>query len=97
MNIFVNEYPKCPICNETPDPRRVNALIADVTSYDHTPFCFLHHHVMVLFWQSSDRVLDTLPISFSFSLAFDLLMANSILIVVYKHLREKSIVAPTVL
>jgi hypothetical protein len=38
MNIFVNEYPKCPICNETPDPKRVNALIADATSYDHTPF-----------------------------------------------------------
>jgi hypothetical protein len=32
-----------------------------------------------------------------FSSASDLLMANSILIVVYKHLREKSIVAPTVL
>lgn len=33
-----NEYLKCLICNETPNPKRVNALIADATSYDSTPF-----------------------------------------------------------
>ena len=30
-------YPKCLICDETPNPERVSALIAEATMYD-TPF-----------------------------------------------------------
>ena len=33
-----NEYLKCLICNEAPNPKRVNALTADSSSYDSTPF-----------------------------------------------------------
>jgi len=34
----LKEYPKCLVCDETPDPIRVNALIAELTMYDSTPF-----------------------------------------------------------
>ena len=33
-----SEYLKCLICNETPNTNRLNAIVADVTSYDNTPF-----------------------------------------------------------
>jgi hypothetical protein len=33
-----NDYLKCPVCNKTPDSKRINALIADATSYDRIPF-----------------------------------------------------------
>ena len=41
MNINIsmsNEYLKCLVCNEIPNPERVKALIAAVPSYDNTPF-----------------------------------------------------------
>ena len=38
MSSMSNEYLKCLICNETPNPRRVNSLIADATSYNNAPF-----------------------------------------------------------
>ena len=31
-------HPKCLVCDETPNPERVNALIAEATVYDSTPF-----------------------------------------------------------
>ena len=33
-----SKYLKCLICNETPNPNRLNAIVADVTSYDNAPF-----------------------------------------------------------
>jgi hypothetical protein len=33
-----NEYPKCLMCDEIPNPERVNALKEDLTSYDSIPF-----------------------------------------------------------
>ena len=37
MSISVSsEYLKCLICNETPNTNRLNAIVADVTSYDNT-------------------------------------------------------------
>lgn len=39
MNISMsNEYLKCLVCNEIPNPERVKALIAAATLYDSTPF-----------------------------------------------------------
>jgi hypothetical protein len=39
MSIYMSkEHLKCLMCNEIPDPRRVNALIAETTTYDSTPF-----------------------------------------------------------
>lgn len=35
---MLKEYPKCLVCDETPNPKRVNALIAETTTYDSTPF-----------------------------------------------------------
>jgi hypothetical protein len=35
---LLKEYPKCLVCDETPNPKRVNALIAEATMYDSTPF-----------------------------------------------------------
>jgi hypothetical protein len=35
---MLKEYPKCLVYDETPDPERVNALIAEATMYDSTPF-----------------------------------------------------------
>ena len=35
---MLKEYPKCLVCDETPDPERVNALIVEATMYDSTPF-----------------------------------------------------------
>jgi hypothetical protein len=34
----LNEYPRCLMCDEIPNPQRINALKADVTSYDNIPF-----------------------------------------------------------
>jgi hypothetical protein len=33
-----NEYPKCLMCDEIPNPERVNVLKEDLTSYDSIPF-----------------------------------------------------------
>ena len=33
-----SEYLKCLICNETPNPNRLNAIVVDATSYDNAPF-----------------------------------------------------------
>jgi hypothetical protein len=33
-----NEYPKCLMCDEIPNPERINALKGDITSYDSIPF-----------------------------------------------------------
>jgi hypothetical protein len=33
-----NEYPKCLMCDEIPNPERVNSLKEDLTSYDSIPF-----------------------------------------------------------
>jgi hypothetical protein len=33
-----NEYPKCLMCDEIPNPQRVNVLKACATSYDSIPF-----------------------------------------------------------
>jgi hypothetical protein len=39
MSISLSKkYVKCLMCDEIPDPRRVNALIAETTTYDSTPF-----------------------------------------------------------
>jgi hypothetical protein len=35
---MLKEYPKCLICDETPNSKRINALIAEATMYDSTPF-----------------------------------------------------------
>jgi hypothetical protein len=35
---MLKEYPKCLVCDETPDPERVDALITEATMYDSTPF-----------------------------------------------------------
>jgi hypothetical protein len=35
---MLKEYPKCLVCDETLNPKRVNALIAEATMYDSTPF-----------------------------------------------------------
>jgi hypothetical protein len=35
---LLKEYPKCLVCDETPNPKRVHALIAEATMYDSTPF-----------------------------------------------------------
>jgi hypothetical protein len=35
---MLKEYPNCLVCDETPDPERVKALIAEATMYDSTPF-----------------------------------------------------------
>jgi hypothetical protein len=32
------EYPKCLVCDATPNPKRINALIDEATVYDNTPF-----------------------------------------------------------
>ncbi len=34
---MLKEYPKCLVCDVTPNPKRVNA-IAETTTYDSTPF-----------------------------------------------------------
>ncbi len=34
----LKEYPKCLVCDEAPNRKRVNALIAEATMYDSTPF-----------------------------------------------------------
>jgi hypothetical protein len=34
----LKEYPKCLVCDETPNHKRINALIAEATMYDSTPF-----------------------------------------------------------
>jgi hypothetical protein len=35
---MLKEYPKCLVCDETPNHERVNALIEEATMYDSTPF-----------------------------------------------------------
>jgi hypothetical protein len=35
---MLKEYQKCLVCDETPNPKRVNALIAEATMYDSTAF-----------------------------------------------------------
>jgi hypothetical protein len=35
---MLKEYPKCLVCDEIPNRKRVNALIAEATMYDSTPF-----------------------------------------------------------
>jgi hypothetical protein len=35
---MLKEYPKCLICDKAPNPKRINALIAEATMYDSTPF-----------------------------------------------------------
>jgi hypothetical protein len=35
---MLKEYPKCLVCDEEPNRKRVNALIAEATMYDSTPF-----------------------------------------------------------
>jgi hypothetical protein len=35
---MLKEYPKCHVCDETPNRKRINALIAEATMYDSTPF-----------------------------------------------------------
>jgi hypothetical protein len=35
---MLKEYPKCLVCDVTPNPKRVNALITEATMYDSTPF-----------------------------------------------------------
>jgi hypothetical protein len=35
---MLKEYPKCLVCDETPNRKRINALIAEATMYDSTPF-----------------------------------------------------------
>jgi hypothetical protein len=35
---MLKEYPKCLVCDEAPNRKRVNALIAEATMYDSTPF-----------------------------------------------------------
>jgi hypothetical protein len=34
----LKEYQKCLVCDVTPNPKRVNAIIAEATTYDSTPF-----------------------------------------------------------
>ena len=35
---ILREYPKCLVCDVTPNPKRVSALIAEATTYDNTTF-----------------------------------------------------------
>jgi nitrate reductase cytochrome c-type subunit len=35
---MLKEYPKCLVCDEYPNRKRVNALMAGATMYDSTPF-----------------------------------------------------------
>jgi hypothetical protein len=35
---MLKEYPNCLVCDETPNPKGVNALIPKATMYDSTPF-----------------------------------------------------------
>ena len=39
MNVsMLNEHPKCFVCDEVPNPKRVSALITKATTYDNAPF-----------------------------------------------------------
>jgi nitrate reductase cytochrome c-type subunit len=35
---MLKEYPKCLVCDETPNRKRVNAVMAEATTYDNNPF-----------------------------------------------------------
>jgi hypothetical protein len=39
MNVSLSsEHPKCLVCDEVPNPKRVSALITEATTYDNTTF-----------------------------------------------------------